>query len=796
MKNFKIIILVFGLLLFNFNVWAGAPTSNFNVTPGTTVLPGTSVCYTDASTVGFTSDPISNWAWTFTYPGQPAYNATTAATANPPCMVYSIPGTYTTCLTASNGQGTPTQVCETITVVPPYEMDNENGNTLNSVCARLLSDSGGEFGDYSNNDNYTVTMCSGTAQFASLIFSLIDLGAGDQIQIYNGPSTASPILTTITSAQNGTSPSVWGGETCITVRFISDGATVGQGFMAEMNCHNNLTINAQDGNTLTNVCGQSIYDSGYTGNYGNNENYTVTVCAAPGQVPQIRFNRLFLAAGDQLNFYDATTGEVIYTAVNGDNGATTYLFGLPVTEGLTVTGLSQCMEIEFISNGSGTNEGFIGAITCPTLPVGCNGNPAASDNMNTATLICDFSEWCGTTSSFYGVDMNAMGSSSLFSGSIENNSWLSFVADSTAANFNLVTNCSSVDDAIQVGIYDIDANENITLMSPASANGGVNYTATDGFVGSGTVTAVGLTAGQTYYIMIDGQGGDVCDYELTAGIGVQLPDAQAEPDFSMTCGDPESVSVVDLNGSTSVDWTWSYTGTSSGGPFTGSSVDVSGLPAGTYNFTVEATDFSECAATPIVDFVTVTVTCPLPVELVNFNVDCEENGNVISWETVSELNNDYFDVEKSIDGLDFRSLEIIKGAGTTVHTHGYEVRDTEKNAETVYYRIRQVDTDGTENYSDIISSNDCYSNGLKIIKMYFNQATSEIVIDYEVTRTTSACVSMSDLVGRLYLSEGLTLEPNGNQIRIKANNLAGNTMYILNVSSDNTFDTERVYVNH
>jgi hypothetical protein len=452
------------------------------------------------------------------------------------------------------------------------------------------------------------------------------------------------------------------------------------------------------------------------------------------------------------------------------------------------------MTIEYISDGSGVQSGWRGTMNCRTPPAGCSGNPLAADNFDAATLICDFSAYCGTTSSFYGVDMGHVGQTSVFDGSLENNSWLSFIADAATASFNLnVTNCSG---GVQIGIYAVDANENFTWLSPPGINGGLDYTTVSvGFVGAGVLNAQGMTPGETYYIMIDGNGGAVCDYSLTAGIGVLLPDPQASPDISMTCGDPNSVSVVDGNGSTGIDWTWSYTGTSSGGPFAGSSFDVSGLPAGTYNFTVEATDFSACTATPIEDFVTVTVTCPLPVELVNFNVDCEENGNVISWETVSELNNDYFDIEKSFDGLDFRSLEIIKGAGTTVHTHDYEVRDTEKSTETVYYRIRQVDTDGTENYSDIISSNDCYSNGLKIVKMYFNQSTSEVVIDYEVTRTTDAYVSMSDLVGRPYLSEGVIFEPNGNQIRIKAYNLAGNSMYILNVSSDNTSDTERVYVN-
>lgn len=792
MKNLKSLILIVAISIINSTLWAGDdPTADFNLTPGTTIIPGMTVCYTDASSIPLLSDDdITNWDWTFD--GQaPDYNATTEATADPPCVTYNTLGSFQTCLDATNPTSTDTH-CETINVVPPYNIGSEDGNSINYNCNYFLVDDGGYPGNYGNNQDNTVTLCSSSTDYVFLSLLEIDLVAGDFIEIYDGPSTASPLISTITSADNGSSPTEYSGSSCMTVRFVSNGSGNAEGFLMQLGCTDDIVMSStQSGNVVNNACGRRITDSGAGGNYSNNENNTVTVCAdGVNEVPQIRFTQWGLSSGDHVYFYDgsSTSGELIYSGLPSD-GANF------LQEGLTVTGLSQCMTIQFTSNGSGTSAGFNGLISCPTPPAGCSGNPPAADNFQAATLICDFTSYCGETSSFYGVDMDFMAQTSNFDGSIENNSWLSFVADGPTASFDVSTigSCSG----IQIGIYSIDASNNVTWLSPASINGGFDYTnMDDGFTGTGVLNAQGMTAGNTYYVMIDGLGGAVCDYSLTAGIGVQLPEAQASADISMTCGDAESVSVVDLNGSTNVDWTWTYTGTSSGGPFAGSSVDVSGLPAGTYTFTVEAQDFSECAATPIQDQVTVTVTCPLPVELVNFDVDCAENGNIVSWMTVSEQNNDYFDLEKSVDGLDFRSLAIVDGAGTTNHTQDYEVRDFEKNNGAVYYRIRQVDMDGTENYSDIISSNDCYTNGFNVLKMYFNQSTSEIVIDYEVTRTTKAYVAMSDLVGRPYLSENITLEPNNNQIRIQANGLAGNTMYILNVSSDNTSDTERIYVNH
>lgn len=225
----------------------------------------------------------------------------------------------------------------------------------------------------------------------------------------------------------------------------------------------------------------------------------------------------------------------------------------------------------------------------------------------------------------------------------------------------------------------------------------------------------------------------------------------------------------------------------------GSIVLPTGNLSSTSTFNIIATGVapSNCDA-ELTTPVTVTVNCPLPVEMVNFGVVCEGSQNIISWETVSELNNDYFAVEKSFDGNEFRLLEIVEGAGTTNQFQQYEISDAVKSTEVVYYRIRQIDMDGEEEYSDIISSEDC---GLNTLNMYFDQSTSEIVIDFNVSSAMNADVIMSDVVGRLYLSDRILLEPNRNQIKIKVNNLAKNAMYILNVSSENISNTKRIYLN-
>lgn len=91
---------------------------------------------------------------------------------------------------------------------------------------------------------------------------------------------------------------------------------------------------------------------------------------------------------------------------------------------------------------------------------------------------------------------------------------------------------------------------------------------------------------------------------------------------------------------------------------------------------------------------------PTPVELVSFDAVARDNVSVLTWETSSEVNNEGFYVERSKDGKRFESLGFVKGNGTTSVTNAYEFVDETPNEDN-YYRLRQVDFDGSEDYSDI-----------------------------------------------------------------------------------------------
>jgi uncharacterized repeat protein (TIGR01451 family) len=95
---------------------------------------------------------------------------------------------------------------------------------------------------------------------------------------------------------------------------------------------------------------------------------------------------------------------------------------------------------------------------------------------------------------------------------------------------------------------------------------------------------------------------------------------------------------------------------------------------------------------------------PLPVELTVFTAKALRNvSSQLDWATASEKNNDHFDVERSLNGRDFVKIGEVKGQGSKTSPTEYALTDANvaKLASTLYYRLKQVDADGTSSYSPV-----------------------------------------------------------------------------------------------
>ena len=335
-----------------------------------------------------------------------------------------------------------------------------------------------------------------------------------------------------------------------------------------------VNLNAANNGTTINSCAVRILDSGgQSNNYGYNENYSITICN-PGVGP-IRANVVFInteGGFDGLTFYDgpSTASPVLGTLSGGAAGGGSGNF--------TATG--SCITIRFTSdNLYNYNDpfyygGYDIIVGCP--PVNCgSGNPPANDACASATQICDLNGYCGNTGGWYtrGPESSTL-ENGVFCGSIENNSWVSFVASATTASFTITSSgCLDPSSGLQAMVL---ASTNCSTFTGRS-----NCINQNTGPGTATLNATGLVVGTTYYIIIDGFGGNICNYSVTANSGVQVVNIVSSV-AGATCPGQCTNLTVNATGATGYNWS----SVPAGGPYPNSQT-ISVCPTVTTTYTVD-----------------------------------------------------------------------------------------------------------------------------------------------------------------------------------------------------------------
>ena len=137
---------------------------------------------------------------------------------------------------------------------------------------------------------------------------------------------------------------------------------------------------------------------------------------------------------------------------------------------------------------------------------------------------------------------------------------------------------------------------------------------------------------------------------------------------------------------------------------------------------------------------------PLPVTLLFFKVEeVSQSGVNLIWATASELNFDYFSLERSEDGFSFTELAKIKGSGNSKDRLDYSFEDTHPLHGTAYYRLKSIDYDGQTEIFRMISAD---FEGEENISIYPNPAVNgTVTIASNFTRAAEATLRIYDLNG-------------------------------------------------
>lgn len=138
----------------------------------------------------------------------------------------------------------------------------------------------------------------------------------------------------------------------------------------------------------------------------------------------------------------------------------------------------------------------------------------------------------------------------------------------------------------------------------------------------------------------------------------------------------------------------------------------------------------------------------LPIELAFFETELNNERTEIRWKTLSETNNKHFEIEKSLDAETYQSIGIVNGHGTTKEVNNYAFVDAHPSKGVNYYRLKQIDTDGSFSYSAISS----VYNEIDQIQFYPNP--SDKSIKFEKLHEGDK-ISIKNLIGETVLEESL-----------------------------------------
>jgi hypothetical protein len=174
---------------------------------------------------------------------------------------------------------------------------------------------------------------------------------------------------------------------------------------------------------------------------------------------------------------------------------------------------------------------------------------------------------------------------------------------------------------------------------------------------------------------------------------------------------------------------------------------------------------------------------PLPIELLYFNAELKEGNVECTWETASETNNEFFDVERSLDGINFKSIGQVRGFGygTSTEKRSYSFTDFDECKTIRYYRLRQQDIDGKFSYSDAIAINCRRISGIDV---YPNPANTTITYQFIHEEESELIVNVVDIAGRVVYIEKIIAHKGTNTLTSRIDELAAGAYYLRISSSE------------
>ena len=328
-----------------------------------------------------------------------------------------------------------------------------------------------------------------------------------------------------------------------------------------------------------------------------------------------------------------------------------------------------------------------------------------------------------------------------------------------------------------------DSGDNISLVEicTTSANGG---TIVDNGNGTYTYTppSANFVGTDTFCYHITDNEGNTDE----ATISVTYGDLKFVADINYTCDEDEGTYTLILTIQGGASYLVEVLFPEAEEPFTMQQgvMSFGSYPINQPNYAIKITQVNTGGSLTIDGVVIDCVT--LPIELVAFEGEVLKEGNLLQWTTASELNNDFFSLQRSTDGLHFETIHTVNGAGTTSETNTYQYADRDAPQGIAYYRLQQTDFDGSSTTSKVIALQRGESKGeLEIISVTPLGNYQHIDIGFYAPSIGRVNAKVFDVSARLVYSTSIEAMEGFNTLQINTQTYSQG-MYLLQLQHGET----------
>lgn len=177
----------------------------------------------------------------------------------------------------------------------------------------------------------------------------------------------------------------------------------------------------------------------------------------------------------------------------------------------------------------------------------------------------------------------------------------------------------------------------------------------------------------------------------------------------------------------------------------------------------------------------------IPVELTSFTAEASENEIILNWTTATELNNQGFEIDRSFDNETFEKIGFVPGFGTTTESKSYSYKIVEFASGIQYYRLKQIDFDGTYEYSEVIEIEGITPGQFTLFQNFPNPFNPSTSIKFSIPVDSNVKLKLFNMLGQ-EVAELLNSEISAgiHHIDFNASSLSSGTyFYVLEANGNN-----------